>query len=173
MAEVHPIEYRDIPGFPTYRVGSDGSVWGSRHGKYPTKGWHRLSPYVHQKRTKRRTYLAVQLCRDGRSHSFLLHRLILESFVGPRPTGYECRHLDGNPLNCALVNICWGTHAENVTDSHNHDRFDRTITEDQVREIRRRYAIGDVLQRELAAEFGISRTNVNSIVNRWSWKHVD
>ena len=49
-----------------------------------------------------------------------VHRVVLEAFVGPRPEGMECRHLDGNPLNNRLENLCWGTPSENAWDRVHH-----------------------------------------------------
>jgi hypothetical protein len=157
----------DFMGYPGYRVGDDGSVWGSARGQ-----WRRLKPWIHKKRGPGRTYLCLDLTRNGRRHSFLLHRLILEAFVGPRPRGMECRHLDGNPMNNALFNICWGSHAENTDDSRRLGRFVTKLTEWQVREIRARWAVGGVRQDQLAADYGTTRMNVSSIVNRASWRHI-
>lgn len=47
------------------------------------------------------------------------------------------------------------------------------LTEDDVREIRRRYAEGGVLQRELAREFEVSKQLISKIVNRQVWVHVE
>lgn len=30
----------------------------------------------------------------------------------------ECRHLNGNPVDNRLENLCWGTHSENEYDKH-------------------------------------------------------
>jgi hypothetical protein len=46
------------------------------------------------------------------------------------------------------------------------------LTEEQVLEIRRRYAKGGVRQVDLAAEFGIDQTHVSDIVRRNVWRHV-
>lgn len=46
------------------------------------------------------------------------------------------------------------------------------LTESQVRDIRRRHAIGGVLLRQLAEEFGVTIASVSSIVRRQTWKHV-
>lgn len=44
------------------------------------------------------------------------HRLVLTIFKRkPRP-GEVCRHLDDNPLNNNLWNICWGTQSQNEKD---------------------------------------------------------
>lgn len=49
-----------------------------------------------------------------------VHRLVLEAFIGPCPSGMECRHLDGNPSNNRLENLLWGTPLENANDRRRH-----------------------------------------------------
>ena len=50
----------------------------------------------------------------------LVHRLVLEAFVGPPREGEECRHLDGNPKNNHLTNLRWGSRRENSLDRTRH-----------------------------------------------------
>jgi len=47
-----------------------------------------------------------------------------------------------------------------------------TLTEQQVIEIRSRYAAGAASQSSLAAEYGIHQNSVSRIVRRASWRHV-
>lgn len=164
--------YKDVPGFPGYRVGSDGSIWSCWRGPSMFDKWYKRSVYVHQASTPARTYLCFGLYRNGKKHTRLVHRIVLEAFVGPRPDGYECRHLDGNPFNNALSNLQWGTHEENCQDTRKMNRYAVTLTEEQVREIRKRRATGES-RKSVAAAFGTSPQNVHSIVSRLSWKHVD
>src|SRR5262245_38045005 len=115
------VEYRDIPGHPGYRVGSDGSVWScwQKRGRGRGRGttnvlgdtWKRLSETLHS------GYPVVQL---GRGNYFRTSRLVLLAFVGPCPEGMECRHLDGNPQNNHVDNLRWGTSAENTEDQRRH-----------------------------------------------------
>jgi hypothetical protein len=46
-----------------------------------------------------------------------LHHLVLEAFVGPRPPGMQCRHINGDSLDNRLENLAWGTASED-----NYDR---------------------------------------------------
>jgi hypothetical protein len=46
-----------------------------------------------------------------------VHRLVAWAFLGPQPTGYHVRHLDGNPSNNCLANLEYGTPWNNITDS--------------------------------------------------------
>lgn len=47
------------------------------------------------------------------------------------------------------------------------------LTEDDVRDIRARYATGTVSMRKLAYEFNVSNPVIFAIVNRRMWKHVE
>ena len=51
-----------------------------------------------------------------------VHRLVMDAFVGPRPTGMHVRHLDGNPTNNKLSNLTYGTPSENGRDAVRHGR---------------------------------------------------
>lgn len=68
-------------------------------------------------------YLLVQWHTNGKRVSRLLHNLILEAFVGPRPGSileWDGCHGDGNPANCRLDNLRWGTRKENMDDRKRH-----------------------------------------------------
>ena len=62
----------------------------------------------------------LNLCRGGVRIHVLAHRLVAEAFLGPRPRGLVCRHLDGNASNNAASNLAWGTGSENNYDSVRH-----------------------------------------------------
>lgn len=55
--------------------------------------------------------------KDGTtSRKALVHVLVLEAFVGPRPEGMACCHNDGDGQNNTLANLRWDTYSSN-----NHD----------------------------------------------------
>lgn len=79
MSEASPaIAYRDIPEFPGYRVGDDGSVWScrSRNGLGDFGPWR-------EKRVKpdSKGYIRVGLMRDKKFHFLGVHRLVLIAFI--------------------------------------------------------------------------------------------
>ena len=99
--------YCQIKNHPKYFINQDGSVrsvnrFGSRILKF----------------TKNKTtgYIYYVIWTNGRYHTVYMHRLLLETFVGPCPKGMECRHLDDNKSNNSLDNLIWGTHIENCAD---------------------------------------------------------
>lgn len=167
------VQIRDIPGRPGYRAGDDGSVWscltrGRGHWKIGTD-WQQL-------RTKLDTngYPCVTL--NGRY--FRVHRVVLETFVGPRPRGAVCRHLDGNPENNRLDNLCWGSKSENWRDACDHgvacngeNHPGAKMTESDVREARRQHETGHSI-RSISRRLGVSHGTVRNAIIRKTWGHI-
>lgn len=67
-------------------------------------------------------YLVVTLHKEGKRKNRMVHQVVLEAFVGPRPEGMETRHLDGDPKNNHVSNLAWGTPKENSADIDRHGR---------------------------------------------------
>lgn len=176
-----PVIYKDIAGFPGYRVGDDGSVWTCLTPKRGCSGpwligcvWKKMSPWPNEN-----GYLNVSLRRDGKCIKRKLHRLILEAFVGPCPQGMEALHFpDRSPTNCNINNLRWGTKLENATDRKNHgtqvkgeQNGQSKLTCEQVLEIRSRYSSGETGE-SLSIEFGVTASLISGIVNRKRWVHI-
>jgi hypothetical protein len=112
-------------------------------------------------------YLKVALCNAPRKpRTRHVHALILETFVGPKPSNKECRHLDGDNTNNALSNLCWGTPQENHADAVRHGTFSTPfcikITDEDVRLIRQ--LVRWLYHREIAMLFDISRGYVCHLI---------
>lgn len=79
------------------------------------------------------------------------------------------RHLCGNPLCCNPAHLAHGLMSDNMADRAVHRSRNvlghRALTEDEHREVIRLVQSG-MLQREVAARFGISQPSVSYIVNR-------
>lgn len=52
----------------------------------------------------------------------LVHRLVLEAFIGPCPVGHEACHRDDVPSNNKLKNLYWGTRKENMDDAYRNGK---------------------------------------------------
>ena len=121
--------------------------WVSNHGN--VKNRRRL-----MRPHRKDGYWVIKLSHKGVSKKFKIHRLVLEAFVGPRPTGMECRHLDGDKNNNRLYNLRWGTSEENLADQVRHGTAKgRYSDEDVVKMLRYRHAGHG--RRETAKHFGI------------------
>lgn len=177
LPKTHGVLYSHVPKFPNhYCVGTDGTVWsrilrGSKKGTLRT--WWEL------KLTPCKGYLVVNMRRDGQTFQFDVHALILEVFVGARPEGMECRHLDGDPKNNQLTNLCWGTPKENSDDILRHGRRKRgethyrhKLTELQVLKIREELLCGKLTHCELASLYKVHPWTITSIAIGKSWRHL-
>jgi hypothetical protein len=108
------------------------------------------------------------------------HRFSYRYFHGPIPEGMCICHRCDEPLCVNPDHLFLGTYADNYDDARRKGRNTRgelvataKITEDDVREIRRRYAAGGVSQTALANEYGISQQGVGQIVRWVTWTHVE
>lgn len=152
-----------IPGTENHYATKDGEIFSTvRSRMRKLKG-----------RPRKKGYLAVVILGRGR----LVHRLVLETFVGPCPDGMQTRHLNGSRTDNRLCNLAWGTPKENSQDTKLHGRHKYArgeahacskLKEADVVEIKK-----SVLPRQtLADRFGVTWENINSILTGKSWKHV-
>lgn len=170
-------EWRQILGFPYYQVSNLGRVRSlPRHTVTGLLGGHLLSPARGSN-----GYLRVTLRSNSQNHRFLLHRLVLQTFVGECPPNQECRHLDGDRSNCRLSNLRWGTRSENARDrilhgTHVNNRGQRHgmthLKDEDALEIRRMRSSGLTL-REIAQRFSISRSTAFRISSGAGWIHLN
>jgi len=172
------IEYRDIRDFPGYKVGSDGSLWTSWvRGARPVRighKWHQMKPMIHPY-----GYPLVIIGRGRNKRQRPMHIWVLETFIGSCPDGMECRHLDGDPANNNLLNLCWGTPAENQADRITHGTHRcgeqlpwSKLTEANVREIRAEYATGIISQKQIGEKYGVCQHTISRLLLKKTWKHV-
>lgn len=84
----------------------------------------------------------------------------------------EARHTCDNPPCVNSAHLIAGTHRENMADMVRRERAPRRkLTVAQVREIRAHRADG-VPVIALAAQYGVTPSNVSQIVHRRTWRHV-
>lgn len=71
-------------------------------------------------------YWQIHLMRGGRGAPFYrvaVHRLVLESFVGPCPDGMEACHANGNGFDNRLENLRWDTHRANMVEQSKYEKL--------------------------------------------------
>lgn len=149
--------FKLLPRDPAYQVSDRGEV----------RGVHGIT--MRQQLTKGE-YRRVAL-RDGKR--YLVHRLVLETFVGPCPAGYEASHEDGNPENNCLSNLRWRPVSENnklrVEHGTHFSRGRAILTEDDVATIRRRVDAGETVS-AVARDYPVSRSAVSHAYHGRNWK---
>lgn len=174
-------EYRDIDGFPGYKVGSDGSIWSlGGQGRKRNKFWRQMKCM-----TGSGGYRAASLRPDGQRkrggkvERLRVHTFVLLVFRGPPPeSGMLCRHLDGDPANNHLSNLAWGTMTENMADRTAHGRSNKgsrhgmaKLSEADIPIVRQMHRNG-VAAAVIATQLGVGEMTIRDIVKGRSWQHV-
>lgn len=168
------VEWRVIKDYPDYEVSSDGRVRRFRGsaGRYANEPLPRELMGFPTKTGRHQ----VTLKANGAQAAKLVHRLVLEAFVGPCPEGCETAHYDGNHRNNRLENLRWATHQENEADRIRHRIESRgtrgakvKLTEKDVLEIR----ASKETQAVLAQRHNVSLRTIRNIKSRRQWKYLD
>ena len=117
--------------------------------------------------------------RDENGVKIPAHRAAWQVANGPIPEGMSVLHeCDVRPC-CNPVHLHLGTHIDNMREVCERERgtlgeSDKhaKLTESQVRAIRAQWDAGDVIQKDIAREYGITRSAVGYIVRRDTWRHI-
>lgn len=169
-----PEEFKAIPNFPGYYINKVGKVWSG------VRKW-RVCPKFLKPTIDKDGYLRVRLSINTKPRVKGIHQLLLETFVGPCPIGFVCRHLNGNPRDNKLNNLVWGTRSENNKDAHRHGTVSQKgeknrgarLNELRVRIIKRLLKFRkEFTLKELGKIFSVSRGAIECIRRGQSWKHL-
>lgn len=163
-------QWKQIPSLPSYEASDRGNIRsrkglscraikpavGGRGG-----GYYRFRPSV-----------------DGIKSNRMVHHVVIEAFVGPRPVGLHVAHLDGNSLNNDLSNLAYVTQSENEAHKVVHrtrpigeGHYRHKLSADQVAEIRRSYVprSPENSAAALARRFGVAKGTIQRLLRRASW----
>lgn len=159
-----------------YLVTKDGQVFSNAMRQCDREPkWRKLS-LCRGNGSGRYYHVSMGSKQFGR-RSVLVHRLVMEVFVGPCHPGLEVRHLDGDWRNNCLSNLAYGTRQQNMADAIGHNRTckgeknNRSIfTEKNVLQIKSLLRQG-VSIGEIAQKFKCSKEAIYQIRSgkRWGW----
>jgi hypothetical protein len=162
---------RPIENTLGYFINEKGEVFSTHRGGHPGFPPRRLKPCLEP-----HGYLTIRLNGGRKAY---VHRLVLETFVGPCPPGFEACHNNGVRADCRLSNLRWDSRSGNQRDRERHGtrsqggRWSRAkVTPEQVREIRRRYKPWQVTAVALAREYGLAVVSMRSLLEGRTWGHV-
>ncbi len=159
----------DIPRSPGYQVSDLGRVRSvdrvvkTSNGSRSYKG-KLLRPAV----STLCGHLSLPLGRrNGKtSPGRCVHELVALTFIGPRPKGYDTRHLDGDTSNNKSSNLKYGTRGQNNIDVFYHGR--RRFTRQDILRIRS----GKEKGVDLAKEYGVWPSAISAIKTKKNYNHV-
>lgn len=97
-----------------YEVSNQGRIkrvsgWKGQNGAYI-----QASGIIGENNIKKNGYKGVVLCKNGKCKSFLIHRLVAQTFI-PNPHNLpQVNHIDGDKTNNCVENLEWVTPQQNV-----------------------------------------------------------
>lgn len=101
-------QWRAVQGFEgRYSVSDQGRVRSEDHWD----GRRNVTGRILRPGRSNSGHVSVAI---GRGNSRLVHQLVLEAFVGPRPPRHEVMHKNGRPADNRLANLKYGTRSENL-----------------------------------------------------------
>lgn len=168
------LEWYEIPNFPDYWLTKCGKVGSTKQSKYIKQ----LGRREHNQKKDR--YIVGLLNAEGKRVNIFIHTLVLTVFRGPRPSGMQCRHLNGMSSDNRLENLVWGTPQENSDDRKRHGTSNEgsrnpasKLTIEKAREIRRIHASEGISKAELARRYNVSDVCIHKIITEQTWKEKD
>ena len=161
-------EWRDIPEYEGYYQANDkGEIRNCNRGSSMTSHIHRTG------------YYQVTLTKDKVRKNWKLHRIVALTFI-PNPENKPCvNHKNGDKSDNTISNLEWCTYKENNDHAVSNSLWVARrgeevgkLTEEEVLDIREKYATGDYTQKSLGEEYGIHQGHITKIVNLKSWTHI-
>lgn len=108
-------EWKDIKGFPGYQVSNYGRVRShnkvTSSARYSHREWK--NRILKQKVSTKDKCHRICLWDANGEHTFLVHRLEADAFLGEYP-GMTVNHKDGNRHNNRIDNLEWLTIGDNI-----------------------------------------------------------
>jgi hypothetical protein len=161
-------------------------IW-KQHSEYHNYEISNLGKIRHIK-TKRERHLRlyggypriVLRGNQGKQRLRPLHQLVLETFIGQRPKGFDGCHNDGNKLNNCISNLRWDTRKSNANDTIQQGRYipmvgntngkSKLMTLDIIAILE--YRKKGYSDRKIGRLFGISYHHARDIFMGVNWKCV-
>jgi len=169
-------EWRDVPNFEGYQVNSIGKVrsvdrfCGDRRGVIHGK---LLKPFIN-----RRGYLEVNLYKNSKSTTKIIHRLVAKAFIPNDFNKPQVNHIDGNKLNNKVSNLEWMSNSENQLHAYSlglqpsragENNVKAKITDKSVTELKVLYNSGKTIV-DISNIMNINVSIIRNIIYGRTWK---
>ena len=189
MALRHAPEiYVDISGYEEYyQVSNYGNVRSlDRVIKEKTGKTQTIKGRVLKQRTNPGGYCYIGLRKNGTKATFAIHQLVAQAFIPNPDNKRTVNHISGIKTDNNVNNLEWATYSENL--SHAYDsglrtsvplefigqkNYKRKLKPEQVLEIKRLLATGNLTHKEIATKFSVARSTITEIKSGRRWKHLN
>lgn len=168
------METRPIPSTIGYTASACGRILS----------FHRLQPFELKQSDHRQGYKKVSVKTTEGIKNRLVHRLVLEAWVGPCPEGCVTNHKNGNKTDNRLENLEYCTQSENMAHSYGYGLSPKPptkrgsqchlskLTEEKVLAIRAEEDRTPGYSNRLAEKYGVTPPTISKILLRKIWAHI-
>ena len=159
---------KQIKGYEDYSVSNQGRVFNLKFKRF------------RKPQKNNRGYFYVDLSKNGVKKIHSIHRLVALAFIENPENKETVNHIDGIKTNNFAGNLEWCSQKENVHHAVNAGLQDNRgskhgmskLDESQVLEIRKLYATGNYVYKDLGKMFDITQPLISYIINRKMWTHI-
>lgn len=114
--------WKDIEDFEGYQI--------SNLGRVKSLNYHRTKrERILQQNINKVGYCVVHLCKNGKCHTFAVHRLVAIAFIANPNEKPQVNHLDECKTNNCVENLEWATAKENTNYGTRNERVAKTLKE--------------------------------------------
>lgn len=171
----------DIPKYlGIYQVSNVGRVRSldrviiRKNGGSRTIKGKLLTPSLHKK-----GYYYVRLGTKGNQKHFYIHRLVAIAFIPNPENNSQVNHINGIKTDNYVSNLEWLTPKENMEHAFSKGlgafgerQWKAKLTLNQVKEIRKLLALGNLSLKEIGDMFDVSLKTISNIKSGKTWKVV-
>lgn len=155
------IEYKD------YLIDENGNVINRKTG-------NKVKPWLINS-----GYYVLNLYNNSNSTRMLLHRLMVNSFIGEIPEKMTVNHIDGNKLNNNIKNLEIVSFTENIHHavrtglmSSGEDNYNSKYTNEQIHGVCKLLESAKHSISEISKLTGVSKNRISQIFAREKWKKI-
>lgn len=175
--------WKDVIGYEGYYQVSDQGQIRSIERVVLSNGkpFRNAASVVLKQSIRKDGYRQVSLWKNGKHQNGLVHQIVADAFLGPRPVGELVRHERGDKSDNRATSLLYGTHSQNCTDTVTHGRChfagshrtgetnpNAKITQAIADRIRERVAAGERMK-ALVPIYGVSYSLIKRIVRKELW----